>query len=219
MVTARATAPSLPTVRHRSLPPPLEGEDEIDLELVHLVRDGSLSLEDEDHLIEELAKVYRAHRDHGYEVRWRMPEMVERAGSDYQVGFEVYFMAETGLPTALTAVSVPDHGEPVYTKKIPRITFQPRPFLCPLHERSSKLTRYQLLGFKTCASSGFSNFATWEEHVNSLHESLIRSVEALGEEQVKKAMWQAAMESATQYKQARRATDPRLTESEAVVAS
>ena len=214
MVMPTATAEPEVTQRPRNLPPPIEGEDEIDVELVVRVRDGSMELEDEDHLIREIINVYRAHRAQGDLVWWKPPvvEGPTTFGEEYQIGYEVKFHAESGRPVGFDLMASQDHGEPIFTKRIPRRTWPADIYACPLSPVSEKGMEYKDLGFQTCIPDGFVNFAQWEDHVLRRHQPLIKSIEAVSEEEVKpvKQMWADCRAEASVRLAQRRESDPRL---------
>ena len=199
------------SVEPELLPTPLPGEDEIDRELVTAVRNGFNNLEDEDHLITELVKVYRAYRAHGREVYWAPPSWDESeaaAAPDLDIGYEIKFMAETGHPIAMTLMASKDHGEPIYTKAIPRKTFPRRPYQCPLSPKMAKHDTYARMGFDPCDSDGFANFARWSEHFR-LHGDFLMSLNAVsGGANQRADLWDESVKSAGVAVQQRRLGRP-----------
>ena len=199
----------VPTMRPSNSPPPIDGEDEVDLELACLVRGGSLVLEDEDYLIEELVKVYRAFRAHDRKVQWRPDPIPESVGADYGTGYEVLFVVETGQPTAIVASARLDHQEPHYTKRIPAGPFLRRPFLCPLSPHVSNARLYQQMGFPLCEGSGSPNFVRWQEHLDT-HENFTQSLKAVNPAMEETALWEKTRNEAATRGTQRTASDPRL---------
>ena len=82
-----------------SLPPPLVGEVEIDRNLVMRIRDGRMTLDNEDALVTECIKVWVAHTRDGERVWWIPPKEDTETwqNQDYQKGYELMFINE-GAP-------------------------------------------------------------------------------------------------------------------------
>ena len=214
MVTATPTLETeVPVQRPVQLPPPIYGEELVDQSLVLAIRDGSMALEDEDYLIGEIAKVYGAFLAFSEYVYWRPPavEGPTTFGEEFQTGYEVKFVAETGRPIAFDVMASQDHGEPLFTKRIPRRTWPTIIAACPLYP-SIKADEYHKMGFDPCEVGEFSNYAQWEAHVLRRHEPFLRSLEAVteGDEKPVNALWQRCLSERTAVAALRRSSDPRI---------
>ena len=155
--------------------------------------------------------MYRAYWNLGNEVHWVSPEMTEPTGEGYQGGYEVLFLRETGVPTALPVIATYDHGEPIYTKRIPRGLARPGRYVCSLHKRALNTNEYQSMGFEECGATPFLNFANWEEHVSTFHGDFVRSLNAMKKQDVMSGLlWEQSGKAAANWEKVRRASDPRL---------
>ena len=127
--------------RPSNLPPPVDGEELVDMDLVIAVRDGSMPLEDEDALIGEIIKIYTAYIPWEEPVWWTPPipeGEVPAAGDERLVGYDLKFNALTGMPVAFTLVASLDHKEPLYTKRIPRRPWPRAIYPCPLSKHGAR---------------------------------------------------------------------------------
>ena len=196
--------------RPQNLPPLLPGENEIDLSLVTLIRDGSMALEQEDWLIVEIVNVIHAYNAQGSRVYWKPEEMTSQTGENYQSGYEIMFMGQTGQPVGILATARPNHGEPIYTKTVPRNLHKPvAKYYCPLSRKSERLGEYQEMGFDACQSGGFLNFASWEDHVSGVHHDFSRALEGLRGEPAVAFLWKLAQDGGMVAVKVRRDSDPR----------
>ena len=197
------------------LPPPLHNEELVDRELVLLVRDGSMSLEDEDGLMTRIINVYTAHMLNGDNVYWQHPVMNLYADASYQKGYELMFRIDDGKPAGIISVASASYVY-AYNKEIPRRTWPRQDYPCPLAAGSLDHAEAIRMGFARCETSGFPNYADWFDHIITSHERFVRS-KTMGfmddiakQSQVMEAMWESAKRSALAYAAERRASDPRL---------
>lgn len=218
-VGALISLPTQPSVnyeiRPENLPPSLPGEELVEMALVKLVRDGSQPLEDEDALMEAIIDVWVSHTGVVNDKCYWEPGPVPAFGSpDYGSGHELMFMKEDGRPVAIRSLNVAYSGD-MFTKEIPRRSWPPRGFPCPLSPECRKSGERFAMGFQPCYSGPVRHYAAWHEHlVRSTHDShpdFISSVAMGGtDDHTIKQLWTEAQEDADHYKAQRRASDPRL---------
>ena len=215
MVSPTLTSPTSPTVHIRPdyLPPPLDGEELVDLNLVVLVRDGSMPLEDEDDLMQEIIDVYRAHGSETEPVYWEAPAAEEFAHD--QKGYEIKFNAVTGLPIGVNIVASPQYAPPLFTKSPPRQPRVLKPFCCPLSGNGPLAMKYRRMGYPACPGRGFANFFDWDRHMQT-HPDFLATYQRMEDDPNLDGLWEEVEAEADRHQLLRRSVDPRIAEPEPV---